>query len=107
MTIDTVTLTGIINRCFDLSMDGRLSDFQRNAFLVEGKRLRGHLVNLLSAQFDEDSEEFKQASKRLKAVNTELRDGAAVLAKTAAVLANIATLVGTLDKLLNVAVSFI
>lgn len=107
MTIDTVALTEIINRCFELSMDGRLSDFQRNSFLVEGKRLRGHLMNLLSAQFDEDSEEFKQASKRLKTVNTEIRDGAAVLARTAAVLNNIANLVGTLDKLLNVAVSFV
>jgi len=107
MTVDTITLTAVINQCFELSMDGQLSAAQRSKFLAHGKRLRGHLMNLLSAQFTESSEALINANERLSEVNNELKDDAAVLAETAAVLNNIAKLSGTLDKLLNVAVAFI
>ena len=47
--LDTVTLTKVINKCFDHSMDGRFSAADRVQFLAEGKRLRGLLLNLLTA----------------------------------------------------------
>ena len=107
MTVDTMTLTAVINKCFELSMDGQLTAAQRSKFLAHGKRLRGHLMNLLSAQFTEGSEALTNANERLSEVNTERKDDAAVLSETTAMLSNIAKLAGTLDRLLNVAVAFI
>jgi len=107
LKVDTSSLTGVINQCFDYSMDGRFDDNQQSAFLAEGKRLRGLLLNLLSAQFDDGTQAVLDANNQLAAVNTSLLNSAAVLANTAQTLNNIAALVGNLDKLLNVAASFI
>ena len=107
MKVDTSTLTDIINQCFDFSMDGRLSPQQRTVFLADGKRLRGLLINLLSAQFDEGNQAVLDANDRLAKVNSRLAASAAALANVAQTLGDVATLVGNLDKLLNVAVSFL
>jgi hypothetical protein len=107
LKVDTSTLTDVINQCFDYSMDGRFDLNQQSAFLAEGKRLRGLLLNLLSAQFDDATPAVLKANKQLDAVNTSLSDATAVLAKTVQTLNEIAALVGNLDKLLNVAASFI
>ena len=105
--VDTTTLTDIIDQCFDLSMDARFSDGQQKMFLAEGKRLRGLLMNLLSAQFDDGTPTVIAANNQLDLVNTSLSDSAAVLANAADRLNQVATLVANLDKLLNVATSFI
>jgi hypothetical protein len=107
MSVDTVTLTKVINQCFELSMDGQLPAAWRAKFLAHGKRLRGHLVNLLSAEFDEGSVAVVEANSRVRAVSAELANSAAVLANVAKTLSNIAQLAGTMDKLLNVAVTFL
>ena len=107
LKVDTSSLTDVINQCFDYSMDGRFDLNQQSAFLAEGKRLRGLLLNLLSAQFDDRTQAVVDANKQLDAVNTSLLNSTAVLAKTAQTLNDIANLVGNLDKLLNVATSFI
>ena len=105
--VDTTTLTDIVNQCFDLSMDGRFSDNQQRMFLAEGKRLRGLLLNLLSAQFEEGTPTVIAANHQLNAVDTSLSDAVAVLANAADTLNEVASLVGNLDKLLNVATNFI
>jgi hypothetical protein len=105
--IDTTTLTVVINQCFLYATDARVSVPDQNSFLIEGKRLRGQLLNLLSAQFNSSSSQFAAATASLTAVNSTLSKSAAALASTAATLASIATLVSTLDKLLAVATSFV
>lgn len=105
--VDTTTLTDIINKCFDNASDGRFSEDQQAAFLADGKRLRGLLLNLLSAQFDDGTQAVVNANNQLRTVNAALSNAAASLANTAQTLNSIATLVGNLDKLLNVAASFL
>ena len=107
MKVDTTTLTDSITQYFDHATDGRFSTSERAAFLTEGKRLRGLLLNLLSAQFNNGTQQVLDANAELKAVNTELKAAAANIAKTASTLNNVAHLVGTLDGLLGGAVSFI
>ena len=107
LKVDTATLTDIVNQCFDFSMDGRFSQAQRTIFLADGKRLRGLLMNLLSAQFDEGNQRVLDANDQLSKVNARLADSAAALANVAQTLGDVATLVGNLDKLLNVAASFL
>lgn len=105
--VDTTTLADIINQCFDRASDGRFSPPQQTAFLADGKRLRGLLLNLLSAQFDDGTQAVIDANNRLTTINTQLSDSAASLANTAQTLNNVASLIGNLDKLLNVAASFL
>lgn len=106
-TVDTAALTTIINQCFTYSMNLQFSPQDRNSFLVEGKRLRGQLLNLLSAQFDAASPQLAAANQNLTQVNSSLAQSATVLANAAQTLNNIAALVGTLDKLLSIATSFV
>jgi hypothetical protein len=49
--INNAELAQLTERCFDLSMDGRVLPSDRKEFLALGKRLRGSLLNLLTAQF--------------------------------------------------------
>ena len=60
--VDSVTLTEVIDRCLDYSMDGRFTQTQRTKFLALAKRLRGSLLNLLSARFDEGTEGLAEAN---------------------------------------------
>ena len=105
--IDTTTLSGIISQCFAYSSDGRLSADQQAILLADGKRLRGLLLNLLSVQFDDGTQVVLAANKQLTTINAELANSAAVLTNTAKTLSDVASLVGNLDKLLNVAKSFV
>ncbi|HMI50846.1 MAG TPA: hypothetical protein VK525_04990 [Candidatus Saccharimonadales bacterium] len=107
LATDTTTLSDIIIQCFDYSMDGRFSPTQRSAFLVDGKRLRGLLLNLLSARFAEGTQAVLDANKQLTRINEELANSAETLAHTAEVLGGVATLVANLDKLLSLATSFL
>jgi hypothetical protein len=105
--LDTSTLAEIIRQCFDNATDGRFAPDDRAVFLADGKRLRGLLMNLLFAQFEEGTQEVVDANTKLNAVNADLKSSATSLAKTASTLRNVARLVGSLDRLLNVAVKFV
>lgn len=107
LKVDTTTLTDIIDQCFDYSMDGRFSDDEQTALLADGKRLRGLLMNLLSAQFDDGTPEVLAANQQLSTVNASISNDAAALVNKAKTLNDVASLVGNLDKLLNVATTFL
>jgi septal ring factor EnvC (AmiA/AmiB activator) len=105
--VDAVTLTEVIDRCLDYSMDGRFTQAQRTKFLALAKRLRGSLLNLLSARFAKDTAELEQANGDLAAVNKRLKKQADTLDKAAQTLADLTKLVGALDKLIGVAGMFL
>jgi methyl-accepting chemotaxis protein len=98
--VDTTRMAELIARCFDLSMDGRLSQRQRSALLAAGKRLRGDLVTLLAAQFDDGAKQVDAANKELAAVNDALQASAADLGKLSQALQKITRLVAQIDKLI-------
>lgn len=105
--VDTTTLTSVINECFNHCSDGRFSPAQQKTFLAEGKRLRGLLLNLLSAEFDSRTQEVLDANKQLASVNAEVAKSATDLAGRAQTLNDVASLVANLDKLLNMAGKFV
>ena len=105
--VDFVTLTEIIDRCLDFSMDGRFTQTQRTKFLTIAKRLRGLLLNLLSARFDEGTEGLDEANASLAEINGRLKKKAETLEKAAQTLADLTKIVGSLDKLLGVVGSFL
>ena len=106
-TLDTATLSTIVNQCFANSTNSQFSSQDRNNFLVEGKRLRGQLLNLLSAQFNAGTPALTAANNALAKVNGDLSNNATVLANTAQTLNDISSLVSNLDKLLPLAASFV
>jgi hypothetical protein len=107
MKVDTTRLVKLIDECQDLALDGRLQPPQRAEFLALAKRLRGSLVNLLSATFAAGTQAVLDANAELARINTQLANEANTLANIAQRVSDIARLVGTLDGLLSVAVSFI
>ena len=106
MRTDNVQLTQIIERCFDCSMDGRFSPAQQTDFLAAGKRLRGSLLNLLSATFNDGTKEVVDANQMLQQRNQELANSAQLLNNATAVLKKLTELVGVLDGLLKLAAGF-
>jgi hypothetical protein len=106
-SIDTVTLTQIINQCFDISMTVGIPDKIKTEYLALGKRLRGSLVNLLSVKFDAATQQFKDATDALTIVNKRLKEVEGSIEKIADTVEHIEKLIGVLDGLLKLAVPFI
>ena len=104
---DVKALTEIVDRCFDLAMDNRLTEAQCTKYLVLGKKLRGSLLNLISARFEEGTAELEEANEELADVNAALKNDAEAIKNVADTVKSLGTLVGSLDKLLGVAESFI
>jgi hypothetical protein len=105
--IDSTTLTNLINTCFTLSGNLDLSPDHQKAFLVAGKRLRGSLVNLLSATFEHGTQAVDDANQKMKQINEQASQITGNLAKTGDVLNQVNGVVGVLDELLKFAKSFV
>jgi hypothetical protein len=103
---DAPRLAQIVERCFDYAMDGRLSSERRTKFLVAGKRLRGSLLNLIAARFN-DTKALAAANARLEAVNSQLARQKEVLERTSQVIRGLDTLISALDRLLGTATRFV
>ena len=106
MKTDNATLTRLIEQCFDYSMDGRFSPAQQTDFLALGKRLRGCLVNLLSATFQDGTPQVVAANRAIAASNKALNAAVQTLGKTGQVLKDLEQLIGALDGLLKLAAGF-
>lgn len=106
MKTDNAALTQMIDRCFDLSMDGRLKPEQRKEFLALGKRLRGSLLNLLTAEFGDATQAVTDANNGIKELNSSLSTITQELASVSQVIAQVGQLVSLLDELLKVASKF-
>ena len=106
MKTDNATLTRLIEQCFDYSMDGRFSPAQQTDFLALGKRLRGCLVNLLSATFQDGTPQVVAANRAIAASNKALNAAVQTLGKTGQVLKDLEQLIGALDGLLKLAARF-
>ena len=89
MKIDNTTLVQAIEKCFDLSMDGRVPPADRTEFLTLGKRLRGSLLNLLSAEFAAGTAQVSAANQEIQTVNQSLTTVTNQLANTAQVIADL------------------
>jgi hypothetical protein len=107
MKINNQLLANIIEKCFDYSCDGGISDTDRKDFAFWGKRLRGILVNIITAEFDGDSAKFKQANAEIKAVNIRLQEATQVLEQVAETVEQLGKLASILDDLLKTAISFV
>ena len=100
-------LTKLIMECFDNSMDNRFSFEERKEFLVQGKKLRGSLVNLLSADFEDGTSEVVEANKRICEINVRLKEKDRKLKNVATITDDVANLASILDDLLKVAANFV
>lgn len=107
MKINNAELTQVTERCFDLSMDGRVQSVDRKEFLALGKRFRGSLLNLLTAQFAEGTQVVIEANTKIAGLNQSLSNTTQVLNNTAQVIGQLGQLVSILDDLLKIASAFV
>jgi hypothetical protein len=105
--VDSVLLSGIIVDLLDRSMDLAYTPDERREFLAIAKRLRGALLNLLTAVFEEATPELSAANAQLAAVSEQLQRNAASIDRVADDMGAAAALVGTLDSLLGIAAHFL
>ena len=105
--VDLEGLTRCIKSCFDLSGDDRLTEAKQRDMLALGKRLRGRLMDLLTAQFNEDIEDnVVEANTKLGDVNKRLEKVAEAIEKIADTVQQVTKLAGLLDRLVKVAIAF-
>ena len=104
MKTDNQELVKCIEACLDLSMDDRLTQAQQNEMLALGKRLRGSLVNLLTAEFPEDLEQVEEANQELQAISQVLADKNQAIENISATIGKINQVVKGLDGLLKFAI---
>lgn len=105
--VNNVTVVELIEGCFRLSMSAAVPEEQRRELLALGKRLRGSLVNLLSARFEAGTPEVAAANEALDSANAALREAAADLGEVATLIRDVGEVVGLLDGLLAKATSFV
>jgi hypothetical protein len=105
--INSANLTDIIDHCFDLSMDGAFKPDQQAAILTAGKRLRGYLLNLLSARFEAGTQAVEDANKQIEGCDRLLSEGIIGLDQMQRALGELAALGKVLDVALSVATKFV
>lgn len=105
--LDNQKLTQVIEQCFDLSMSGAVPPEQRREYLMQGKRLRGVLLNVLSAQFDAGAPEFIAANQALQETCEALAKEQQSLEDAVKGVQRVGELAAKLDEVLKVAVNFV
>ncbi len=104
--INTDALAAAIRLCFEKARDNATySEEQCAEFLFQGKRLRGLLVNLISATFTAPTPEVDAVNQALDDLVARLDDNAAALEHYADTIKKIEELVGALDGVLKFAVA--
>jgi hypothetical protein len=106
MKTNNAGLAQLVEQCFSLSMNGDIKESDRKDFLAIGKRLRGSLLNLLTAEFEEGTQEVIDANSRISDLNKNLITVTQNLQQVADVVKQIGQLVTILDDLLKIAASF-
>jgi hypothetical protein len=108
MNLDTPKLTEAINLCFEQSKNTNLQLPQRAQFLFQGKQLRGHLLNLLTAQFDADLQaDVVAANSVLGNVVKALKKDVDDIAKAKERIVELRGVAKLLESLIKNAVSFL
>lgn len=105
--LDAELLTRLILLCFKLSQKPGISDNQSRNLIVLGKKLRGILLNILTAKFDASTQLFIDSTNELKETNKALKEALDDLKKTADAIKKATGVLKLLDKLLGIAVGFL
>lgn len=107
MKTDNAALAKVIESCFDLGLDGRVPKGQRGQYITLGKRLRGTLINLLTAEFKDNTPAVEAANRQIRAVNKKLKEETNKLDEIADRIEALGELVSTLDGLIGLAAKFV
>lgn len=103
VNLNVKKLTEIVSLCFANARDNEnFTTTERTTWLIRGKILRGHLVNLLSAAFSkEDFPQVEDANKQLKEIVKQLRKKQSVLQNVNKVLQDLTNLATILEQLIG------
>lgn len=105
MMFDITNLQAIVNKCFDWSSDGTLSQDQQQSFFNLGMHLRDDMMNAYAKKFSDNDTRITQLNAQLTSVNNDIQQQANVAANYAATINSITKCVGYLDTILSIAAS--
>lgn len=106
-SLDGEMLVRLIQLCFTLSQKPGITPKQSRDLIILGKKLRGVLLNILTAKFDASTQLFIDATTELKATNKVLEEAIDDLQETAEAIKRATGVLKLLDKLLGIAVAFL
>jgi hypothetical protein len=104
--IDAPALTAAIQRCFALSMDSSVPAHAQAELMSAAKRLRGYLLNLVSARFAARTPEVRAANLAITAANDALAADMKKVKRVAEAVSKLAALLKKLDAALVAAAGF-
>ncbi|MCK6490534.1 MAG: hypothetical protein L6R48_19940 [Planctomycetes bacterium] len=107
LALDVPALTALTMACFEAAQDADRDEDARRAFAAQARRLRAHLVTLVSARFAAGTPAFTACARQLTAANAGLERGRLRLADSAATIQRIDRLLKGLDRLAGVAARFL
>lgn len=106
-SVDTAQLTTIINALLDLSTTSGIRADIKDEAAVAARRLRGSLVAILSARFDEGTDALTKVNKTITDLNAGLAADGVTLDGYAKLVDKATKLVAGLDKLMGLASKFL
>jgi len=102
MRLDVNTVQQVTDACFDLAMDGRLTEGQQQAMLALGEHLRDALIGQLAVDFAAPLDaKVTAAAARLGIVNQDLQAEIAHLNAIDQTISEVTQLVGVFDDLVQ------
>jgi hypothetical protein len=106
MQTDNTTLLDNVQRTLELAVSPDLTDEQRHDYLEKGTALRSRLMTLLTANFNDGTQEVLNANAEIKQVNAKLKQKLKDLQGVAETVGALASLVSTLDDLFKLPFAF-
>ena len=99
--VNTVQLEGAIAQCFNLSMDGQISEKAQDRYMESAMLLRRRFAVLKAKEFGDGDQGVKSANHQLVEINNRLADVKAGLGNIPESMAALGKLTGTLDTLVT------
>lgn len=106
-SLDSAALASLIGALLDLSTTSGIPTATKDEAAVAARRLRGNLVAILSARFDEGTASLLRVNKRIADLNKGLAQDKVTLDSYAKLVQKASKLVSGLDKLMAQAVKFL
>lgn len=106
-SVDTAALANLIGALLDLSTTSGIPTKTQDEAAVTARRLRGNLVSILSARFDEGTAALLRVNKRIADLNKGLAQDKVTLGSYAKLVQKASKLVSGLDKLMARAAKFL
>lgn len=104
---DSSKLAELVTLCFDLSQKPGVKKEEAEKLILLGKRLRGVLMNILTARFQANDQGFAKATQSLNETTQVMKDALADIEEVSEAIKRTTETLKVVDKLLGIAIAFL